>query len=104
MRRDEEKASMRLEHSTFVSCHSTSLQLRPPVQMSFAPSPLGECCEIGSGDGEIPQQVMDHLLLHQVDVAELVEPLADNGPTLKSAHQSLSRGRFSFYETLTLFE
>ena len=63
-----------------------------------------ERCEIESRDGEVLRQVMDHLPLHQVDIAELVEPLADNGPTLKSAHQSSSRGRFSFYETLTLFQ
>src|ERR1700761_8141603 len=35
---------------------------------------------------------MGHLPFHQADATELVEPLADNGPTLKSAHQSLSRG------------
>ena len=42
-----------------------------------------EWCEIGSGDGEIPRQAMDHLPFHQADIAELVESLAERGLTVK---------------------
>ena len=42
-----------------------------------------ERCEIGSRDGEVLWQVMDHLLLHQVDVTELVESLAEHNLTVK---------------------
>ena len=42
-----------------------------------------ECCEIGSRDGEVLRQAMDHLLLHQVDIMELVECLAKHNLTVK---------------------
>ena len=42
-----------------------------------------KCCKIRSRDGEVLRQVMDHLLLHQVDVAELVESLAKHNLTVK---------------------
>ena len=40
-------------------------------------------CEIGSRDGKVLRQVMDHLLLHQVDVTELIESLAEHNLTVK---------------------
>jgi hypothetical protein len=43
---------------------------------------LCELLQFACGYGEVERQVMDHLALHQVDVAELVETLAYDGPTL----------------------
>jgi hypothetical protein len=44
---------------------------------------------------------MDHLLLHQVDIAELVESLSDNCSTLSQSLSSLSGAGTNL---LTLFE
>jgi len=43
---------------------------------------LSELFEFTSTNSEIERQVMDHLALHEIDVAELVKTLSNNGPTL----------------------
>src|ERR1700761_5792297 len=45
-----------------------------------------KCSEIESRDGEVPRQVVDHFPLHQVDVAELVETVTDDGLALEQKH------------------
>ena len=42
---------------------------------------------------------MDYLLLHQVDIAELVESLADSGPTLISTLVAVARENFLLGDT-----
>ena len=46
---------------------------------------------------------MNHLSLHQVDIAEVVEPLAERGLTVKLIYQLLLQ-RFCHYRALTLFQ